>query len=348
MRTPDLPAVFSRAQARSLGVGDDRLAGLVRRGAVERLRPGMYATCSPAPVDPAARALRHVECARAALTHHASGFVLSHLTAVALHGLPLPLGWSRAVELTAVAATQRSRTALGVRVHHADSTPTDVVCVDGLPVTTPARTVADCLRTHGPRVSVPVADAAVHRGLATPLEIEDQLDRQRRWRGRPCALRSLQLVDGRRESWLESYAYVLFDEWGIDAPEPQVWVIDPLGHPVGRVDGGWLADATVLELDGRTKYGVADGPEPPRPWLAEKVRYDRMGNLGLERVRLGLDDLRRGPGWVTRTIEDRRRVGSLHRFSGTFRLTDPTGLRCCRVLKAERAEPRQHLSPVRG
>lgn len=206
MRAPDLPDVFSRAQALSVGVGDDRLAGLVRRGEIERLRPGMYATRSPQGVAAADRAPRHVECARAALTHHASGFVLSHLTAVALLGLPLPLGWCGWVELTAVGATQRSRSAPGVRIHHADSTPTDLTCVSDLPVTTASRTVADCLRAYGARVSVPIADAAVHCGSATPREIEDQLDRQRRWRGRPQALESLLLVDGRRESWLESYA----------------------------------------------------------------------------------------------------------------------------------------------
>ncbi|MEO7235831.1 MAG: type IV toxin-antitoxin system AbiEi family antitoxin domain-containing protein [Lapillicoccus sp.] len=336
MRTPDLPAVFSRSQARALGVGDDRLTGLVRRGKISRLRHGMYAVCPSQAVAPADRATRHLDCVRAALTHHSSGFVLSHLTACALHGLPLPLSWSGVVELTAVDATQRSRSAPGVRIHHADSTPTDLAHVGDLSVTTAARTVADCLRTYDARVSVPIADAAVRCGMASLLEIEAQLDRQRRWRGRPRAMESLKLVDGRRESWLESYAFVLFDEWGIEAPEPQVWVIDPLGQPVGRVDGGWLADATVLELDGTTKYGAVDGSEPPRPWLAEKVRYDRMGNLGLERVRLGLDDLRRGRAWVTRTVHDRRRVGSIERFSGTFRLTDPTGLRSCRVLDADR------------
>jgi hypothetical protein len=177
MRTPALPAVFSRAQALSLGVGDDRLTGLVRRGEIERLRPGMYAVCSAQPVAPADRASRHLECVRAALTHHASGFVLSHLTAVALLGLPLPLGWNEKVELTAVEATQRSRSAPGVRVHHADSTPTDLICVGDRRVTTPARTVADCPRTYGPRVSVAIADAAVRAGITTPLEIDGQLDR---------------------------------------------------------------------------------------------------------------------------------------------------------------------------
>jgi hypothetical protein len=331
MRTPDLPDVFSRTQARALGIGDERLAGLVRRGEIQRLRHGVYAVPQREPVPPAQRAARHVACARAALSHHDSGFVASHLTAAAIHGLPMPLGPAGPVHLTAVDATQRSRDAPGVTVHHSDSALAEIVAVDGVVVTTVARTVADSLRCWGARVSVPIADAALHGRLVTAREIEDELDGQRRWRGRPRALRSLRLVDGRRDSWLESYAYVRFDEWGIELPEPQVWVEDATGAVVGRVDGGWLDDATVLELDGRTKYGTPVGLELPSSWLAEKDRYDRMGNLGLERVRFGLNDFLGRPDAVCHTVRERRSVGSRQRFTGTFRLTDATGLRCSPV-----------------
>ena len=333
MRTPDLPAVFTRVQALSIGLSDERLAGLVRRGDIQRLWYGMYARSSAGPVPPAERAARHILCARATLSHHVSGFVASHLTAAAVHGLPMPLGPTGLVHVTAVEATQRSRLARGVKIHHADSTPTDVTIVNDLPVTTVARTVADCLRAHEARVSVPIADAALHLGLTTPDEVEEQLERQRRWLGRPRAMQLLPLIDGRRESWLESYAFVLFDEWGLELPEPQVWVDDLGGQALGRVDGAWLQDATVLELDGKTKYGVVDEDEVPRPWLIEKVRYDRMGNLGLERIRLGLDDLLGGPTLVRRTIRARRSAGSLERFTGKFQVTDPTGLRCSRFLE---------------
>ncbi len=311
-----------------MGVGDVRLAGLVRRGDIERLRQGVYAIRRPEPPRPDERAARHIICARAALSHHASGFVASHLTAAALHGLPLPLGPTGLVHLTAVGATQRSRDAPGVKIHHSDSALAEVVMVADVAVTSVARTVADSLRCWGPRVSVPIVDAALHCGLVTTKEIEEELDRQRRWKGRPRALRSLRLVDGRRESWLESYAFVRFDEWGVAPPEPQVWIEDLGGHGLGRVDGAWLEDATVLELDGKTKYGTPEGTQIPRPWLAEKQRYDQMGNLGLERVRFGLGDLLGRPEEVCRTIRLRRSVGSQARFTGSFRLTDPTGLRC--------------------
>lgn len=333
MRAPELPDVFTRAQAVALGVGDVRLAGLVRRGEIERLRHGVYAVIRTDPPLPEERSARHVTCAKAVLSHHTSGFVASHLTAAAVHALPLPLGRMGFVHVTAVQATQRSRGAPGVRVHHSDSAIADVSVVGGVAVTTVARTVADCLRCWAPRVSVPIADAALRRGLVTPDDIEDELDRQWRWKGRPRALRSLDLVDGRRESWLESYAYVLFGEWGIRLPEPQVWVDDEAGHALGRVDGAWLDDATVLELDGKTKYDEPDGDDLPLAWLAEKARYDQMGNLGLERVRFTLRELRGQPEPIRRTIRLRRSVRSRGRFSGSFRETDPTGLRFSSVLR---------------
>ncbi len=85
--------------------------------------------------------------------------------------------------------------------------------------TTASRTVADCVRHFPPRTGVPIADAALHRRLTTPDEVQAQLDMQCHWTGRAqFADAALPLVDGRRESWLESYAAVLFSEWDIDRP----------------------------------------------------------------------------------------------------------------------------------
>jgi hypothetical protein len=104
--------------------------------------------------------------------------------------------------------------------------------------------------------------------------------------------------------------------------------LDEHGRFVARVDGGWLEDGTVLELDGKSKYelprdGVVD---PEVTWLLEKQRYDRVGNLGLERVRFGLDDLLHRDATVRAQIRARRRVGSISRFSGRFVTTPSSGL----------------------
>lgn len=327
VRTPELPEVLTRAYAASLGVSDYRLASLVRRGELVRLRSGVYAR--PDCGVPALKAVRHVEEARAALQHHRSGFVASHLSAAAAHGLPLPLGPTGWVHVTAVEATQRSRKPTGVRVHHCDSTETTVVDALGLRITGVARTVVDCLRCWGPRIAVPIADAALHRHLVTPNEIHAELGSQLRWEGVPRARISLELVDGRRESWFESFAFVLFSIWGVPAPEPQVDVLDESGLFLGRVDGAWLSKATVLELDGLQKYALTDvAQDASVRWAAEKRRYDAMGNLGLERVRFTLDDLLHRPRQTATQIQARRSAGSADRFSGQFRLTDATGLRC--------------------
>lgn len=326
MRPPDLPAVFTTADARKAGLSEARLWRLTRRGRFTRLRRGLYAVAAPAPVG-AARATAYSALVRGSLAAHGEADVASHLSAAALHGLPLPLGPLTTVHVTRVQGSPRGWRAPGLWVHHADSYPARPERVEGVPVTGMARTVADCLRAHGPRVSVPIADAALHRGLVTGQEVWHEIAVQCHWVGR--VLRTdiaLPLVDGRRESWLESYAAVLFHEWGIEPPVPQVIVRDELGRFVARADAGWEDDATLLELDGRQKYhlpraGTPDEPDeadPEAAFAAEKRRYDALGNLGLERVRLGLTDLLEDRGGVERHIRDRRRLGSRDRFTGSF------------------------------
>ncbi|MEO3937981.1 type IV toxin-antitoxin system AbiEi family antitoxin domain-containing protein [Dermatophilaceae bacterium Soc4.6] len=324
MRSPDLPAVFTTSDARKAGVGEWRLRGLVDSGHVQRLRRGLYAVKEPPPVG-AARATAYRALVLASGAAHGQVDTVSHLSAAALHGLPLPLGRLDTVHVTRVSGWPRGWRARGLWVHHADSTEASLELVDGVLVTSVARTVADCLRAHPPRVSVPIADAALHRGLVTGREVWDEIALQCHWVGR--VLRTdvaLPLVDGRRESWLESYAAVLFHEWGIDPPVPQLLVLDDAQRFVARVDAGWEEDATVLEIDGSQKYLLPQSStaqrvvDPHAAFRAEKARYDALGNLGLERVRFGLDDLLKHRARVERHVRDRRGHGSRARFTGRF------------------------------
>ena len=327
MRAPDLPAFFTTADARKSGVGEWRLRALTERGQVTRLRRGLYAVAAPAPVG-AGRATTYQQLVLASFAAHGGADVVSHLSAAALHRLPLPLGPLDTVHVTRVSGSPYGWRAPGLWVHHADSFETIPALVDDVLVTTVARTVADCLRAHPPRVGVPVADAALHRGLTTGQEVWAEIASQCHWVGR--VLRTdvaLPLVDGRRESWLESYAAVLFHEWGIDPPVPQLTVRDETGHFVARVDAGWEEDSTIIELDGNAKYLLPrtsedgeDGKDidPAARFAAEKKRYDALGNLGLERVRFGLNDLLEDRAGVQRRIRDRRRLGLRERFTGSL------------------------------
>lgn len=237
--------VFAHSTARGWGLSDSALRGLVARGELQRARRGVYRWDRPG-IDARETHLRDIQAAAQTFT---AGYAVSHLSAALLHGFAVPPGPLGNVHLTTIDAAQQSRRRHGVTIHHCDSGPTPVTDVDGHLVTDAARTVADCLRTLPARSSVPIADSALRAGL----HIEDvamELDRQVRWRGRPLARQSLLLVDGRRESWLESRSFVALDEWGQPLPIPQVEVYDGWGAFVARVDGLWVDDNTVCEVDG--------------------------------------------------------------------------------------------------
>lgn len=325
----DLPYAFTRRQALDLGVSDFRLQRLVRRGELVRQRPAVY-TRAVVP-EPEYRGPAYTELACATLRGFGDGFVLSHLSAAAAYGLPLPLGSLDTVHLLDLSPSAKTRRGPGLWVHTSDSYDIGLGRGCAPPRTSPARTVADCLRDFGPRISVPIADAALHRRLVTRDELLTEMAMQCHWPGRSRADVAAPLVDGRRETWLESYAFVRLAEWQVTLPQPQVDVLDEGDSFVARTDGAWVEDATVLELDGKAKYQVPGNGvvDPESVWEAEKARYDRIGNLGVERVRFGLTDLLRHEARVRMAIRMRRRSGSLARFSGSFRIPAASNLTLC-------------------
>ena len=326
MKAVDLPYAFTRRQALALGLSDFRIQRLIRRGELVRPRPGVFV--SSLPPEPEHRSDAHLFLARAVVDTYGDGFALSHLSAAAAHGLPLPLGAFDTVHLLDLSPSSKTRRAPGLWVHTSDSYLIDLNEADGVPMTSAGRTAADCLRTFGPRVSVPIADAALHRGLVTRPLLLAEMSMQCHWPGRTRADAAALLVDGRRETWLESYAFVRLAEWGLTVPQPQVEVFDESGDFVARTDGAWVEQATVLELDGKGKYRlVRNGSvDPEAAWEREKARYDRLGNLGVERVRFGLTDILGHGDRVRSTIRTRRACGSLARFTGHFRIPSASDL----------------------
>jgi hypothetical protein len=105
----------------------------------------------------------------------------------------------------------------------------------------------------------PVHLTALRGGATDLLAVEASLDGMRRWRGRPKANAALRLVDPRRESWLESFSFVVLHGLGIDLPTPQVEVFDEWGQFVAR-----RLDAARARGDIRSgKLGLSsrtDGP----------------------------------------------------------------------------------------
>lgn len=146
--------LFTTGQAGRVGVSSQQLARLAGQSAVERVRHGVYRVAgAPAGerdhVRAAWLALRPAQTAGERLAGGASDRareieVVSHRSAAVLHGLG-DLDADRA-EFTV--ATRRQSRDRDVRFHLATLSAGEWTVLDGLPVTTVERTLADLARGH--------------------------------------------------------------------------------------------------------------------------------------------------------------------------------------------------------
>lgn len=168
--------LLTTAQAEAEGITRLQLARLADAGVIERFGRGIYA--SPAAVDErtplraAWLSLNPSELAEERLADPPSSGVLSHTSAASLHGLGDLL--DDEPEITAPGRKQSRR---GIRLHRATLRTDEVTIVEGLPVTTPARTVADLLRDgHDPSHVAEIAGDALRRDLASRRELAAALE----------------------------------------------------------------------------------------------------------------------------------------------------------------------------
>jgi hypothetical protein len=221
--------------------------------------------------------------------------VVGHAHAARLWGLPEPLGgWGEPVLLT-TSGPHRARN--GYRVVVTPLEDGEVVRHRGVLVTSVVRTVTDCLRTLPPADALATADAAA-RDLVPASALVDAVDALSGWPGVVRARRLVPLVDGRRESTLESWSALAFDDHGVPRPLWQVDVLDREGF-VGRGDGWWEC-GVVGESDGKAKYrlraaelGGADAQRLAEVLDEERRREERMRRAGLSVVRWGPKDVLR-------------------------------------------------------
>ncbi len=271
--------VFTTADAVRTGATARQLEWAVRRGGLHRLRRGVLCPAVTwAQADVAGRAAL---LARAhVLAAPRTAGVASHVTAAALLGLPVPAEAATRVWVT-VPPGGRARRETGLVRQAATLEPGDVTVVDGVPCTTPLRTVTDCLRHLPAFDAVPLADAALHGGLVTFEQVGAAVA-QHRWPRSTAASALLSVLNGRRESVLESQSAVVMHAWGLPAPAEQVRILDDRGRFVGRVDFLWRDAGVVGEVDGLVKYA---GDDAARVVAEEKAREARLRALGLVVVR---------------------------------------------------------------
>ena len=100
--------------------------------------------------------------------------VISHQSALSLHGLSDVLPAQVHLSLPAAWRTRRLRVPADVVLHHADVAPQDRAWFSAVPITNPRRTLSDCAREGlSPEVLRQAAQQALRRGLVTKPELGD-------------------------------------------------------------------------------------------------------------------------------------------------------------------------------
>ena len=282
---PGLPIIVRRDEALASGLTRDQIRHRVRGGHWRRMATGVYLRVAPADGQDAFESLRIEHMNRAVAAFRARpDCVIGFGSAAIMHGLPLITGVPSLVQLlvpegswTGIRSGVRYR---ACQLGREDETP------GAVRVTSPTRTWIDIARTHRLPDALSSGDRAISDGRLIVDDATWALSQLGSIRGVRLAARALPLLDGLRETPLESWSFAAFVSWNIPLPTMQREVFDDDGL-IGRVDFYWPEHRLVGESDGRLKY------EAKGALYEEKRREDRLRAMGLSVVRWGWSDLAR-------------------------------------------------------
>lgn len=275
---------ISQPGLRATGLTPSEIQTMVRNGALQRLRRGVYVM--PEPTSPE---LHHQMLVHASQAAVADSNVLSHVSAGVLHGLPVPRSQLERVTMTRLTAGHGEQSARMI-VRHTVLAEDEVTEHDGMRVTTLARTVFDLARSLPFEWGVMACDAALREGL-DPATLAWAIERHPRLKGVPRARLVAAASDGRSESPAESLSRVQMARAGLPMPELQYELFDSDGVFVARTDFAWPSLRLVGEVDGKGKYGqlLRPGQSPVDAIMAEKRREEAIRQQGLWVVRWDWD-----------------------------------------------------------
>jgi len=227
-------------------------------------------------------------------------------SAAALWRLPIVGAWPEKVHILADDGVSRSRAQWTAHSHDGLA---ETRQVEGLEVTTLARTVVDIARTRPLSVSVAMADAALsvkRPDRVTELDLHLEMGRASSY-GLARARDAVAFADGRSESAGESLSRVAIHVLGLPAPQLQHEFRDAEGSMF--VDFWWPEFNLVGEFDGFGKYlrsELLNGQSTADALMKEKRRENRLRALGPSVVRWEWSD-----ALNLRLLEAKLRAGGL-------------------------------------
>lgn len=321
--------LLTRLELRSRGITDREIRASIRRGQLVKVSHGVYGrprTSSerlPYPKSNHDFELQQQEYRRlvCSVALRANDPLLSHQSAAVMFGLPLVELDLDVVHLIGPLPSGGQRR--GRVFRHPGKPGISEVRVDGMRVTSVARTLIDLGRTASFDASVSAIDAALHRGLVSPANLTIEMTNAARTIGAAAARRAVAFGDGRTESPGESRTRTALQELGFPSPDLQVKIFSAIGEFIGRVDLAYPEWGVLIEFDGLVKYGnIPDGPDARAAVITEKRREDRLRAAGFVVVRLlwrDLADRDRLRRLVSDALDNGRRAVAAGMITGVVR-----------------------------
>lgn len=267
--------VVAHRQLIALGVGREAIQHRAERGRLHRIHRGVYAV-GHAGLTRRARWM-------AAVLAAGPGAALSHRSAAELHRMLDARGG-----VIHVTTSRQRRAGRGVRVHRSSVASDECEVIDGIPVTSVARTLLDLAGTERPAALKRAFDEAEFLGLTSPVGTTDLMERHP---GRPgcAALRELLGRGGRDRTRTDmEIAYLAFcDEYGLRRPD-DMNIVRVVRGRVTEADAVYREARLIVELDGgshRTGRRFDDDRARDRRNLVEGWPTVRVTNRHLDHER---------------------------------------------------------------
>ena len=171
--------------------------------------------------------------------------IIAGLSASALYGAK----WIDTARPLEMIHSNRNRLA-GLRIRSDRIEQDEFQLVDGIPVTTPARTVLDLACWYSTFDALAAIDALARATEVETSEVETLIRRYRARRGIRSAHRALGLMDPGAQSPKETWLRLLLIEAGFPRPQTQIPVHDEFGDVTAYLDMGWEDLKVAVEYDG--------------------------------------------------------------------------------------------------
>ncbi|GFG74239.1 DUF559 domain-containing protein [Mycobacterium botniense] len=219
---------------------------LAARALPERAMRSLYERAYPGVYVPAGVELTAGQRAEAAWLWSRRRAVVAGNSAAALLGAK----WvSPALDAELIYGNRRPP--VGITVHSETLLPGEIVKVDGIAVTSSARTAFDIgRRTVSRLLAVQRLDALTNATDVKVNEIEAVMAGHRGSRGLARLRRILPLIDGGAESPPETRTRLVLIDAGLPPPRTQIPIYDEYGDFVARLDMGYEELRVGIEYDG--------------------------------------------------------------------------------------------------